>query len=178
MYKINLLPEKYLENKRSQTLKNRLIYSLVIVLAVLLIVYNIMISFANSQYTQYMNLIGENSQLQALADSLSEYDNTKTVKETIADTLRGTEQDILPLLIHITNSSTSDITITELVISENEQVTTCVIAGNALKNDSISKWINEISKLEGIGEVQSSFIQLNEDSETEQYDFELLIPIL
>lgn len=181
MNRVNLLPESYLRNIKSQQIKNRIIYALLFVILILYFIYRMLMFTEAGINTQTEQMQIDNSNLQQLMLSLVAYDTAAEVQPTgdpVAQILSD-NPDFLPVLVQITDSTPKDIQVTNLHIgraAEGEIV--CFIDASAENNEEISVWIDALAETPRIGAVQPSAIQLELNAAgNKHYRFSLSIQI-
>jgi len=180
MYVVNLLPEKYRNNARNQAIKNRLIYGSIFALLLLFLLYRMLISFGNQRYDQYSDLLRDNQNLASIVMKMEDPNPVSADADQISsiiDRITKKSKDYGKLLVLITNSSPDDIKIFQLSMSDEESGVACIIQATASDYDSVSEWISGLSEIDGLGEITSSYIAADEESEESRVEFELRIPI-
>ncbi|MGI6577566.1 MAG: PilN domain-containing protein [Eubacteriales bacterium] len=174
MYKVNLLPQAYIKNKRNQQIKNRVIYGLIILLIMVLSVYRLFSELAIRQSQQLDSLSQANANLTGTIQKLNDphspiADATKI--DNIIDGMKDSEIDYVKFLILICNSAPDDILISDLSMAGSGDEQACVIQASAIRYESISEWISALGEIDGLDKI--SFSRLTTGDIDTQVDTEV-----
>jgi len=169
MYKVNLLQQAYIKNKKNQKIKNRVIYGLIILLVVVILIYRLFVELGVRQAQQLDSMSRANANLADTIRKMSDPESPMayaTEIDLIIDRIEDSGIDYVKYLVLICNSAPDDVLISSLSMSGSGDERACVIQASAERYESITGWVTALGEIDGLDKVTFSYLTAGDINST------------